>query len=61
MLVNGPIKDGWRDENVKEALRDALPTIEHAVVIGHGRPFLSVLVTGPVTEAEVAAAFPRQM
>jgi long-chain acyl-CoA synthetase len=43
-------------EPIEEALRDALPTIEHAVVIGHGRPFLTVLVTGPVTEAEVAAA-----
>ncbi len=43
-------------EPIEEKLRDELPTIEHAVVIGHGRAYLTVLVTGPVTEPEVRAA-----
>ena len=43
-------------EPIEEALRDALPTIEHAVVVGHGRPFLVVLVTGAVSDAEVQTA-----
>ena len=43
-------------EPIEEAIRTACPEIEHAFLVGHGRPFLSVIVTGPVTSAQVQSA-----
>jgi long-chain acyl-CoA synthetase len=43
-------------EPIEEAIRTACPQIEHAFLVGHGRPFLSVIVTGPVSSAEVQDA-----
>ncbi|TVQ97070.1 MAG: hypothetical protein EA398_15110 [Deltaproteobacteria bacterium] len=43
-------------EPIEEALQEALPAAEHIVVLGHGRPHLVALVTGPVTDADIQAA-----
>ena len=41
---------------IEETLRSHCDGIEHAVIIGHGRPYLTAIVTGPVTAADVQAA-----
>jgi long-chain acyl-CoA synthetase len=42
-------------EPIEEKLMELCPSIEHAVVVGHARPYLTVLVTG-TTDADVAPA-----
>lgn len=46
-------------EPIEEALAEALPAAEHIVVLGHGRPHLVALITGPVTDNEIEAAIAR--
>jgi len=43
-------------EPIEEAIRTVCPEIEHAFLVGHGRPFLSVIVTGPVSSEDVQRA-----
>ena len=43
-------------EPIEEAIRTACPEIEHAFLVGHGRPFLSVIVTGPVSAEQIQSA-----
>jgi len=43
-------------EPIEEKLTGLLPTAQQVVVVGNGRGFLCVLVTGPVEPAEVQAA-----
>lgn len=45
-------------EPIEERLIELCPTIEHAVIIGHARPHLTVIVTG-ATEADVKPAIER--
>ncbi len=42
-------------EPLEERVLQAIPGVEQAVVIGHGRPFLSVIVTGTVDAAALDA------
>jgi long-chain acyl-CoA synthetase len=51
---------------IEDRLQRAAPSIENAVVVGHGRPFLTALVTGKITSdqldsvlAEVNQALPH--
>lgn len=53
-------------EPLEDALRAALPAAAQVVVVGHGRPSLAVVFTGPVTQAaarraadEVSASLPH--
>ncbi|HXJ06988.1 MAG TPA: AMP-binding protein [Candidatus Acidoferrum sp.] len=46
-------------EPIEEKLTGLLPTAQQVVVVGNGRGFLCVLVTGPVEPAEVQAALER--
>jgi long-chain acyl-CoA synthetase len=41
---------------IEERLQRAAAGIEHVVVLGHGRPFLTALVTGRISAEELAAA-----
>ncbi|MCB0308686.1 MAG: AMP-binding protein [Bdellovibrionales bacterium] len=43
-------------EPLEEQLKDLCPAIEHVVVVGHARPFLTAIVTGSVTETEIDKA-----
>jgi len=43
-------------EPIEERLREAAEGIEQAVVIGHGRPYLAVIVQGKADDATVEAA-----
>ena len=43
-------------EPIEQMFLDACPDAEHAVVIGHGRPYLSLLVTGKADEDEISKA-----
>lgn len=43
-------------EPLEEHLRRLCPSAEQCVLVGHGRPFLTIIVTGPVSQAEVDAA-----
>jgi long-chain acyl-CoA synthetase len=38
---------------IEDRLQRAAPNIEQAVVVGHGRPFLTALVTGNITPAQL--------
>jgi len=42
-------------EPLEERVLQTIPGVEQAVVIGHGRPFLSVIVTGVVDAAALDA------
>jgi long-chain acyl-CoA synthetase len=46
-------------EPLEERVLQGIPGVEQAVVIGHGKPFLSVLVTGAVDEAALAAGLEK--
>ncbi|MEZ4381647.1 MAG: AMP-binding protein [Nannocystaceae bacterium] len=43
-------------EPIEQLLLEHLPGAEQAVLIGHARPYLTVIVTGPVGDAEIKAA-----
>jgi long-chain acyl-CoA synthetase len=43
-------------EPIEQKLLEHLPGAEQAVLIGHARPYLTVIVTGPVDDAEIRAA-----
>ncbi|MBK8173011.1 MAG: AMP-binding protein [Sandaracinaceae bacterium] len=43
-------------EPIEQALLDHMPKAEHAVVVGHGRPYLTAIVTGKVAREDVAQA-----
>jgi long-chain acyl-CoA synthetase len=43
-------------EPIEEKLLSRVPGAQQVVLIGNGRPFLSAIVTGPVTESHVKAA-----
>jgi long-chain acyl-CoA synthetase len=42
-------------EPIEQRLVEAIPGAEQVVVVGHGRPYLSALVTGQAREADVRA------
>jgi long-chain acyl-CoA synthetase len=46
-------------EPIEQMLREACPAIEQAVVLGHGRPDLAVIVTGSVGGVALEAALER--
>lgn len=46
-------------EQIEERLQEAMPQVENVVVIGHGRPWLSALVFGPVSPGDVDEALAR--
>lgn len=46
-------------EPIEQALLENMPKAEHAVVVGHGRPFLAAIVTGKVAREDVASAVER--
>jgi long-chain acyl-CoA synthetase len=43
-------------EPIEEQLQKFCPKIEHAVLVGHGKPFLSVIVTGSASQPEIQGA-----
>ncbi|HLG21073.1 MAG TPA: AMP-binding protein [Bdellovibrionota bacterium] len=43
-------------EPIEQQLIDACPGMEHAVIIGHGRPYLTAIVTGKMDNASVERA-----
>lgn len=43
-------------EPIEQQLLERCPAIEQAMLVGHGRPFLSVIATGAVTESQIEAA-----
>lgn len=43
-------------EPIEQSLLEHLPKAEHAVVVGHGRPFLAAIVTGKVAREDVESA-----
>lgn len=43
-------------EPIEEQLQKYCPKIEHAVLVGHGKPFLSVIVTGSASNPEIQTA-----
>jgi long-chain acyl-CoA synthetase len=43
-------------EPIEQKLMEALDTVEQCVVVGHGKPFLTAIVTGEVEQAQVDAA-----
>jgi long-chain acyl-CoA synthetase len=43
-------------EPIEEQLQKFCPKIEHAVLVGHGKPFLSVIVTGSASQPEIQVA-----
>jgi long-chain acyl-CoA synthetase len=46
-------------EPLEQKVREACSAVEQAVVVGHGRPFLSVIVTGNVAQNQIATALER--
>ncbi len=46
-------------EPLEERFKEHCPNAEHAVVIGHARPFLAVIVTGEPSEDEIQAALEK--
>jgi long-chain acyl-CoA synthetase len=46
-------------EPIEQEIVAACPGAEHAVLIGHGRPFLTAIVTGKVHDADIEAAIER--
>ncbi len=43
-------------EPIEDQLQKFCPKIEHAVLVGHGKPFLSVIVTGSASQPEIQGA-----
>jgi long-chain acyl-CoA synthetase len=43
-------------EPIEQKIVESCPGAEHAVLIGHGRPFLAAIVTGNVSDAAIEAA-----
>jgi long-chain acyl-CoA synthetase len=43
-------------EPIEQALLDRVPALTHAVVVGHGKPFLVAIVAGPADRAEIERA-----
>ncbi|MCC7460274.1 MAG: hypothetical protein IT286_03130, partial [Proteobacteria bacterium] len=46
-------------EPIEEQLQKYCTKIEHAVLVGHGKPFLSVIVTGTASEPEIQQAIEK--
>lgn len=46
-------------EPIEEQLQKYCSKIEHAVLVGHGKPYLSVIVTGPVSTPEIQTAIEK--
>lgn len=46
-------------EPIEEMLQKHCPKIEHAVLIGHGKPFLSLIVTGNAEQSEIEDAIAK--
>lgn len=43
-------------EPIEELFQKACPKSEHAVLIGHGKPHLGIIVTGPASDKDIAHA-----
>lgn len=46
-------------EPIEQQLVESCPGAEHAVLIGHGKPFLAAIVTGKTRDADIVAAITR--
>ncbi len=46
-------------EPLEQLLKEECPQIDHAVVIGHGRPFLTALITGNIENSDIAQTLER--
>ena len=46
-------------EPIEQRIQEACPGVEHAVLMGHGRPYLTCLITGDVSDEKIQEAFFR--